>query len=239
MKIPLHAVSGRFGKNNGASAVELGSPPVETIPVLLKNGVQPQRYCYFDRRSPCPCTERCPIDDRFCGANREYFDHIYGPLNGEDRQTTETDDSTIPESNDEDNGNVKFDFSNIVLLPKKLKRNFQRTRVLTSPSSSGRIKDVNTSSRKESSSSSLPTIKYRYEHQQKQLQKLSRKERRLRRKKLFLMSTWIEDLLPDPHQGHSWMVNMVVDFFKISHRAATLIVYSICRQGNKPKFILH
>lgn len=237
IKIPLYAVGGQFGKNNnGASAVELGTPPVETIPVLLENSVQPQRYCYFDRRSPCPCTERCLIDDRFCGANREYFDHVYGPLS-EDLKTTETDESPETNNDEEDIGNLKFDFSNIVLLPKRVKRSLQRKRVLTSPSSSGRMKEKSTPPIKESTS--IASSKFRYERHQQQLQKLSRKERRIRRKKLFLMSTWIEDLLPDPHQGHSWMVNMVVDLFKISHRAAALMVYSICKQGNKPKFNLH
>jgi len=199
IKIQLNAIGGKFGKNNGASAVELGSPPVETTPVLLDNDVHPQRYCYFDRRSPCPCTERCPIDDRFCGANREYFDHVYGPIK-EGTEITDTDEST-PETNDDDTGNLKFDFKNIVLMPKKIKRSLQLKRVLTS-STSGQMQVKSTPPNKESAS--MATSKFRFERQQQHLQKLSRKERRLRRKKLFLMSTWIEDLLPDPHQGHSW-----------------------------------
>ena len=65
---------------------------------------------------------------------------------------------------------------------------------------------------------------------------LSRKEMRARRQKLFLMSTWLEDLLPDPHQGKDLVLNWTVDMFKIVYRSV-LIVLSMTTIINKPKFL--
>ena len=62
------------------------------------------------------------------------------------------------------------------------------------------------------------------EVQPKSARPLSKRERRLRRQKLFLMSTWLDDLLPDPSQGKSWMLNMVLDFIKILTRATIVLV---------------
>lgn len=49
-------------------------------------------------------------------------------------------------------------------------------------------------------------------------------ERRSRRQKLFLMSTWLEDLLPNPSQGRSWMFNSICDTVKITMRVGRFIV---------------
>lgn len=54
--------------------------------------------------------------------------------------------------------------------------------------------------------------------------KLTAAERRTRRQKLFLMSTWLEDLLPNPSQGRSWMINSVCDTMKITTRVGRFIV---------------
>lgn len=54
--------------------------------------------------------------------------------------------------------------------------------------------------------------------------KLSAAERRSRRQKLFLMSTWLEDLLPNPSQGRSWIFNSVCDTMKITTRVGRFIV---------------
>lgn len=65
---------------------------------------------------------------------------------------------------------------------------------------------------------------------------LSKKELRVRRKKLFLMSTWLEDLLPDPHQGQDLVLNWTVDMMKIVYRSV-LVVLSMTTIINKPKFL--
>ncbi len=65
---------------------------------------------------------------------------------------------------------------------------------------------------------------------------LSKKELRVRRKKMFLMSTWLEDLLPDPHQGQDLVLNWTVDMMKIVYRSV-LVVLSMTTIINKPKFL--
>lgn len=40
-------------------------------------------------------------------------------------------------------------------------------------------------------------------------------EKRTKRQKLFLMSTWLEDLIPNPAQGRSWMFNSLCDTLTI------------------------
>eukprot|EP01040_Poterioochromonas_malhamensis_P007373 gene7373-7955_t len=78
--------------------------------------------------------------------------------------------------------------------------------------------------------SSLP------QEQEKRRQTLAvtRRERRQRRRKLFILSTWLEDVLPDPSQGKSWMMNMAVDSLKITARTAQLIL-SLTKIVPKPK----
>ena len=49
---------------------------------------------------------------------------------------------------------------------------------------------------------------------------LNKYERNIKRRKLFLLSTFLEDLLPDPSQGQSKLLNMCVDASKIVKRAA-------------------
>ena len=53
---------------------------------------------------------------------------------------------------------------------------------------------------------------------------LTASERRSRRQKLFLMSTWLEDLLPNPSQGRSWMFNSICDTIKITTRVGRFII---------------
>ena len=53
---------------------------------------------------------------------------------------------------------------------------------------------------------------------------LTASERRSRRQKLFLMSTWLEDLLPNPSQGRSWMFNSICDTVKITTRVGRFII---------------
>lgn len=65
---------------------------------------------------------------------------------------------------------------------------------------------------------------------------LSKKELRVRRKKMFLMSTWLEDLLPDPHQGQDLVLNWTVDMMKIVYRSV-LVILSMTTIINKPKFL--
>mmetsp|Transcript_18317 Transcript_18317/g.30701 ORF Transcript_18317/g.30701 Transcript_18317/m.30701 type:complete len:217 (+) Transcript_18317:241-891(+) len=72
--------------------------------------------------------------------------------------------------------------------------------------------------------------------QQDCLSRLTARERRLRRQKLFLMSTWLEDLLPDPTQGRSWMFNMLVDSVKITFRAF-LVLLSMTHAVEKPRIV--
>lgn len=78
--------------------------------------------------------------------------------------------------------------------------------------------------------SSLP------QEQEKRRQTLAvtRRERRQRRRKLFILSTWLEDVLPDPSQGKSWMMNMAVDSLKITARTAQLLL-SVTKIVPKPK----
>lgn len=45
-------------------------------------------------------------------------------------------------------------------------------------------------------------------------------ERDIKRRKLFILSTVLEDLLPDPTQGQSKLLNSLVDAGKITRRAA-------------------
>jgi len=60
----------------------------------------------------------------------------------------------------------------------------------------------------------MPNYKAQHQHPPT-YRKMSPQARRVRRQRLFLMSTWLDDLLPDPHQGRSWMVNMLVDACKM------------------------
>lgn len=62
------------------------------------------------------------------------------------------------------------------------------------------------------------------------------KEHRLRRQRIFIMSTWLEDLLPDPHQGRSWMFNMAADSAKITVRAMIVILSATTIVG-KPRLV--
>lgn len=54
--------------------------------------------------------------------------------------------------------------------------------------------------------------------------KLTSRERRKRRQKLFLMSTWLDDLLPNPSQGRSWMFNSLCDTLKITTKIGSIVI---------------
>jgi hypothetical protein len=45
-----------------------------------------------------------------------------------------------------------------------------------------------------------------------------------RRQKLFLMSTWLEDLLPNPAQGRSWMFNSICDTLTITTTIGRFVI---------------
>ena len=126
--------------------------------------------CYFEKSSSCSSSKCgiCPVDNRPCGANRDYMDHIYG---------------------------ARF-------MPKP-KPVFQA------------YKYSQQSQMHMYASAPVVTVPER---------KLSAAERRTRRQKLFLMSTWLEDLLPNPSQGRSWMINSVCDTLKITTRVGRFIV---------------
>jgi hypothetical protein len=61
------------GKFRKAVSTELG----EAVTKITRTVATEVRYCYFDKRMPCPCEGHCRIDDRSCTANRDYFDSVY------------------------------------------------------------------------------------------------------------------------------------------------------------------
>jgi hypothetical protein len=128
--------------------------------------------CYFEKTSSC-CSNKsgiCPVDNRPCGANREYMDHVYG--------------------------------ARFVPKPKPAFQAF-------------RYSQQSQMHMYTSVPSSTPPAPER---------QLTGAERRIKRQKLFLMSTWLEDLLPNPSQGRSWMFNTLCDTLKIITRVGNFIV---------------
>ena len=214
-----------------ASAVELGTcdRPLEIPQDLMGNNSNKPSFCYFDKRSPCQSTQRCPIDDRFCGANRDYFDHVYGSPKEESsihEVATEEDGSLSGNDGSESgplppvlDGSPSMEFSSVFEIPKRRSRSAVQKMRMVRYSSSGMLVSGNNVKTVSYSSSTSNRRQDDFAHQlqhassrkrngdrnsRKMKALLSKKERRLRRKKLFLMSTWLEDLLPDPHQGSSW-----------------------------------
>ena len=223
------------GKCSRASAVELGTcdRPLEIPQDLMGNNSKKPSFCYFDKRSPCQSTQRCPIDDRYCGANRDYFDHVYGTpreessihevATEEDGSLNENDGPESEPSPPVTDGSPSLEFSSVFEIPNRRSRSaVQKMRMVRYSSSGVLVSGNNMKTVSYSSSSSnrrQDDIAHQLQHasrkrnrsgssssssSRKMQAQLSKRERRLRRKKLFLMSTWLEDLLPDPHQGSSW-----------------------------------
>ena len=215
--------------NKRASAVELGTcdRPLEIPKDLIGDNSKKTSFCYFDKRSPCQSTQRCPIDDRFCGANRDYFDHVYGTPSKEESSNHEVasegdissngkDDSESEPSPPVFDGSPSSEFSSTYEIPKRRSKSaVQKMRmmrlssmgVLVSSENMGAVLASYSSSWKNRSHIGLnrKSISEHVSGNSKEMNaQMSKRERRLRRKKLFLMSTWLEDLLPDPHQGSSW-----------------------------------
>eukprot|EP01038_Epipyxis_sp_PR26KG_P012139 gene12139-16252_t len=213
------------------------------------------RVCYFDRTSLCTSSNTCPLDDRPCNANRDYFDHIYGPP---DSPTDSSGAAIISTSkqlrfeNNNNNDNRKQESSNDNENDENSENKnptnsvYRHYKYLSNNSFKQSVnRNGLVGQRKFSVPSSTSSNKKNHDHKSerrhetviyKKYATLSKKERRRRRQKLFIMSTWLEDLLPDPHQGHSWMLNSVVDFTKISFRAALILVTTILPIP-KPKII--
>ena len=128
--------------------------------------------CYFEKSSSCSSckTGICPVDNRPCGANRDYLDHVYG--------------------------------ARYMPKPKPVFQSYKY-----SQQSQMHMYAAN--------APAPPTEPER---------KLTAAERRSRRQKLFLMSTWLEDLLPNPSQGRSWMFNSICDTMKITTRVGRFII---------------
>lgn len=168
---------------------------------------EPMKHCYFDKRAACPCNGVCPYDDRPCDANRNYFDHIYGSdcriidtslIEG---ASTDDDDDT----NDAEGGAVTGSSDG-----------------QPAPDDDGTEKfDDGNNIMQMMQSISDQTIEYARQHR-KYVQSMSARERRMRRQRLFKLANVLDDLLPDPSQGKSWMMNMVLDSCKIALRAAIL-----------------
>jgi len=180
------------------------------------NGERPIRACYFDRSQVCSRSGYCPIDDRPCNANRNYLDHEY------QRST-----NNVAEPTDDDK---KLDIqADVRLLAQMLKLRNKEDLTITVLNFEDKKPTKNVLEEvfgpPSSNNQHLKSAK-------KQVQNkillpymlLSRQERKLRRKRLFLMSTWLEDLLPDPHQGRDPFSNAVTDTFKIICRAIQLIL---------------
>lgn len=78
--------------------------------------------------------------------------------------------------------------------------------------------------------------KYYYDNLLLNKKLFNKKELRIKRQKLFLMSTWLDDILPDPHQGKDILINTFIDFYKIITRSILLIL-SMINIIKKPKII--
>lgn len=71
------ALFGRRSNSNGRFRKPVSTELGDDLLTPKNNVATDIRYCYFDKRMPCPCDGRCRIDDRSCGANRDYFDNVY------------------------------------------------------------------------------------------------------------------------------------------------------------------
>lgn len=164
---------------------------------------EPLKRCYFDKRAVCPCNGVCPYDDRPCDANRNYFDHIYGS----DCRIIETSLIEGTEAQDDDINSTDDAVSGSEGQP--------------APDDESEELDDENNIMQFMLDISEQSLLYARQHK-KYIQSLSARERRMRRQKLFKLANVLDDLLPDPSQGKSWMVNMVLDSCKIALRAVIL-----------------
>jgi hypothetical protein len=218
-------------KNTASSVLPIGNHQVLSGESEDMEGITPSatKACYFDRSQLCSRRGLCEIDDRPCGANRKYLDHEYKRVK-----------SSKP----------RMDTSRLEKLLKIAHRPSYHASDLLEQNLEKRILSVDESSKSvlEEIFGVQAEIKINKvankQHQDATTVKtrnaillpymlLSRHERKLRRKRLFLMSTWIEDLLPDPHQGRDPLTNAAADAMKISIRAVQVLL-SLCRLGPHP-----
>lgn len=170
----LHLNGIRRGKEN-AIATEL-TPINDDLLLLDENAIETgchSKVCYFDKRSPCPYNLatgelfRCPIDDRFCGANRDYFDHVYGGPSINDHNILIKEGNSDEYDKNENNFNMLLDYGKAV-----------NTKRITRSRSQQKG-----SSLQKSSSSSSPLNK-----RQSSMGLLTKKERKMRRKKVIIVN---------------------------------------------------
>jgi len=203
--------------NKRAFAVELGTcdRPLEIPKDLIGDNSKKTSFCYFDKRSPCQSTQRCPIDDRFCGANRDYFDHVYGTPSKEESSNHEVasegdissngkDDSESEPSPPVFDGSPSSEFSSTYKIPKRRSKSaVQKMRMMRLSSMGVLVSNENMGAGLASYSSSWKnrghnglnrkSISEHVSGNSKEMNaQMSKRERRLRRKKLFLMSTWLQ-----------------------------------------------
>jgi hypothetical protein len=73
--------------------------------------------------------------------------------------------------------------------------------------------------------------------------RLSKSELRMKKKKLMMMSTWIEELLPDPYQGQDLVFNYLVNTLKFTSRGVVALLYALHKQRGvhfpKPRYYIH
>ncbi|KAJ1420990.1 hypothetical protein B484DRAFT_452921 [Ochromonadaceae sp. CCMP2298] len=187
----------------------VGVRQVGTVEAGGGEGGKCSQRCYFDKSNPCPLYERCPYDDRPCESDREYLDEIFGV------------------------GGLGLEEGNVMQIRigrlRRMGRVYTELMGILGTISAGPDVGVMGDAEK------MPNYKAQHQHPPT-YRKMSPQARRVRRQRLFLMSTWLDDLLPDPHQGRSWMVNMLVDACKMSTRAAS-VVLSLAKAGNKPNIV--
>lgn len=215
----------------GQHGVATELTPTSTAPEPHPNiaNLEPIKTCYFDPRKVCPNHKdgHCQIDERPCRANRDYLDAIY--------KSSQKSEKTIPKEESERGPSM--------MLRRQLtnsdhvsQNNRQNNISLLFPAKNNRDAPMTPTAR---------LLYYRDLNKNKVEVKgwlwrvkdiESREQRRERRRKIFIMSTWLEDLLPDPHQGSTWLVNACVDFFKVSFRM-TNVALSLIRIVPPPKIL--
>lgn len=172
------------------------------------------RCCYFDRSSPCSGDGYCPFDNRPCNANRNYFDHLYGS----DGIANSVVMSGSLTSERVEGAKDKPDSEGVLEVE-------EESNTQEEEQQEGNEQQAEGEGEEEIDPDNIMQMRHVMESQMWDIhQRMTRRERRLRRQKLFLMSNWLDDLLPDPTQGKSWMLNMAVDFAKIVTRATIFVV---------------
>lgn len=100
---------------------------------------------------------------------------------------------------------------------------------------------------KEASSedAAMDETKTRVDHftQKNSERRLSKREMRMKRKKLMMMSTWIDELLPDPYQGQDIVFTYLVNTLKLTTRGVVALLYALHKLKGvhfpKPRYYIH